>query len=52
MNLYINIFIIIIYLLRIYIKFSEIFIEIIKDYLFFIETEKQLTSKLHYIKDF
>lgn len=42
----------IIYLLRINVKLSEIFIEIIKGQLFFIKTEKQLSPKLHHIKDF
>jgi hypothetical protein len=38
--------------LRINVKLSEIFIEIIKGQLFFIKTEKQLSPKLHHIKDF
>jgi hypothetical protein len=41
----------IIYLLRIKIKLLDIFIEIIQGQ-FFIKTEKQLSPKLHHIKDF
>jgi maltodextrin utilization protein YvdJ len=51
MNLYINFLIMIIYLLRIKIKLLDIFIEIIQGQ-FFIKTEKQLSPKLHHIKDF